>query len=146
MLGTGQEHEIITDAQDWHAFTARRLVGAEFRIAESELMGRSRARAEVAFARQVAMYLAHVVYSLSYADIAEAFGRERTTVAHACALVEDARDDAVLDERLDRVEERLKQLDSLRRNGGVIRPRAARPPAAVPASLRGLSAPGSDPA
>lgn len=101
--------------QDWHAFTARRLVAGEFKVSEQELMARSRARAEVAFARQVAMYLAHVVYSLSYNDIAAMFGRERSTVAHACAVVEDARDDIALDERLDKLEERLNQLDRLRR-------------------------------
>ena len=40
------------DAQDWHAFTARRLVAQEFRVAESALMQSSRATADVAFARQ----------------------------------------------------------------------------------------------
>lgn len=108
-------------AQDWHAFTARRLVATEFRVAESELMSASRARAEVAFARQVAMYLAHVVYSLSYNDIAVLFCRERSTVSHACALVEDARDDQALDERLDKLEQRLLQLDALRRGERVLR-------------------------
>ncbi|MBB4658531.1 helix-turn-helix domain-containing protein [Parvularcula dongshanensis] len=101
--------------QDWFAFTARRLVAAEFRIAESALASASRAKQEVAFARQVAMYLAHVCYQLTYQEVADAFGRERTTVSHACAVVEDARDEGNrLDERLCKLEERLRALAKLR--------------------------------
>lgn len=103
------------NAQDWHAFTARRLVAHEFRIAESALMQPTRATKDVAFARQIAMYLAHVVYSMSYNEVAQAFGRERSTVSHACARVEDARDDADFDERLCKIEQRLQQLDALRK-------------------------------
>ncbi|WOI53971.1 helix-turn-helix domain-containing protein [Parvularcula sp. LCG005] len=108
-------------AQDWHAFTARRLVANEFRIAESALLGQTRSTADIAQARQVAMYLAHVVYQLSYNDVAAAFGRERSTVSHACALVEDLRDDPAFDSRLDKLEERLQQLDRLRRGDRVER-------------------------
>ena len=100
-----------TETQDWFAFTARRVVGNAMGVAESELIGGSRARANVAFARQVAMYLAHVGYQLSYAEVADAFGRERTTVAHACRVVEDARDDgSAFDRLLDRLEGRLRDL------------------------------------
>lgn len=108
------EREEGGDALDWHAFTARRIVAGEFRVSEEELTAPSRARAEVAFARQVAMYLTHVVYQLTYHQVAEAFGRERTTVAYACAVVEDARDDAALDARLEKLEARLVHLDRLR--------------------------------
>ncbi len=45
-------------------------------------------------ARQVAMYLAHVVFGLSFSRVGICFGRDRTTVRHACRLVEDGRDDA----------------------------------------------------
>ncbi len=107
--------------QNWHAFTARRVVANEFRVAEAEMLKPSRSVAEVAFARQVAMYLAHVVYSLSYNEVAAAFGRERSTVAHACAIVEDARDDAVFEERMAKLEERLKKLDDVRQRGRVER-------------------------
>lgn len=108
-------------AQDWHAFTARRIVATEFKVAESELMAKTRAKARIAFARQVAMYLAHVVFSMSYNDIAAIFGRERSTVSHACAVVEDARDDKALDDLLDKLEDRLLRLDALRRGERTIR-------------------------
>lgn len=44
-------------------------------------------------ARQLAMYLAHVVFGLSLSRVGICFGRDRTTVRHACRLVEDERDD-----------------------------------------------------
>lgn len=100
--------------QDWFAFTARRLVGAEFRVAESDMAASNRAKAEIAFARQVAMYLAHTCYRLTYEEVAASFGRERSTVAHACALVEDRRDEgSPLCERLTKLEERMEGLAQL---------------------------------
>ena len=45
----------------------------------------------VAFGRQVAMYLAHVGFGLNLSQVGLAFGRDRTTVRHACVLVEDRR-------------------------------------------------------
>jgi chromosomal replication initiation ATPase DnaA len=43
------------------------------------------------------MYLAHVVFGLSYTRVGICFGRDRTTVRHACALIEDRRDDPALE-------------------------------------------------
>ncbi len=62
-------------------------------VSASRLRGRSRGRARAARARQVAMYLAHVVFGLSLSRVGVCFGRDRTTVRHACALIEDRRDD-----------------------------------------------------
>lgn len=42
--------------------------------------------------RQVGMYIAHVILSIPYGTIAIAFGKDRTTVAHACRVVEERRD------------------------------------------------------
>jgi hypothetical protein len=39
------------------------------------------------------MYLAHVAFGLSLTRVGVCFGRDRTTVRHACALIEDSRDD-----------------------------------------------------
>lgn len=73
------------------------LVGAALGIGRAELRARSRGRAAVAFARQTAMYLAHVHLGLSLSEVGRTFGRDRTTVAHACARVEDCRDDPKFD-------------------------------------------------
>lgn len=62
---------------------------------------RSRARhGRMSLARQIAMYLAHVAFSLSLTQTGRLFGRDRTTVAHACGVVEDLRDDPAIDKAL----------------------------------------------
>lgn len=58
--------------------------------------------------RQIAMYLSHVVLSVPYQGIATAFGRDRTTVVHACAVVEDRRDDAGYDHFVEQCERCVK--------------------------------------
>ena len=70
------------------------------------------ADALTAFARAFAMYLAHVTLALSYSEVGRHFGRDRTTVSHACARIEDARDDG----RVDRLMSQLEaSLDAWRR-------------------------------
>ena len=54
----------------------------------------------IAHARQVAMYLAHVGFGLSFEIVGQAFGRDRTTAAHACRAIEDCRDDIWFDCRV----------------------------------------------
>jgi Bacterial dnaA protein helix-turn-helix len=77
---------------------------AVFDVSPAALQARSRGAAPVAFARQIAIYLAHVVFGLNYRDAGRLFHRDRTTAAHACRLVEDRRDDPVIDDRLDLLE------------------------------------------
>lgn len=48
-------------------------------------------------ARHLAMYLAHTALSWTLARVGAAFGRDRTTVGHACRRVEDRRDDPGFD-------------------------------------------------
>lgn len=69
------------------------LVSTALGISLGELRGARRGRAAAAFARQTAMYLAHVQFGLTLTEVGRMFGRDRTTVAHACACVEDSRDD-----------------------------------------------------
>lgn len=73
----------------------------------------TRGRSRVAFARQVAMYLAHVSFGMTLTTVGQAFGRDRTTVAHACALVEDARDEPEIDRTLEMLESIVKRLAKL---------------------------------
>ncbi|HTO30862.1 MAG TPA: helix-turn-helix domain-containing protein [Pararhizobium sp.] len=54
--------------------------------------------------RQISMYVCHVVLQISLTDIGHAFGRDRTTVSHACNVVEDRRDDTAFDEFVSSVE------------------------------------------
>jgi hypothetical protein len=41
---------------------------------------------------------------LSLTDVGQIFARDRTTVAHACAVIEDRRDDPVFDRALELME------------------------------------------
>lgn len=75
------------------------VVANTFRLTRRDLRGSSRGEAPVAFARQVAMYVAHVWFAMSLTEVGRRFERDRTTVAHACRVVEDRRDDP----RIDRV-------------------------------------------
>ena len=70
---------------------------AAFAIPVGELTANTRRTSYIAFARQSAMYLAHVSFGLSYSEIGRGFGRDRTTAAYACRLVEDRRDDPAVD-------------------------------------------------
>lgn len=71
---------------------ASALVAASTGVPVEDILGRRRASAVVASARQLAMYLAHVGFGLSQADVARCFSRDRTTVAYACRRIEDRRD------------------------------------------------------
>lgn len=75
------------------------------------LRQRRRGPRPVALARQTAMYLAHIVFGLSYTRVGICFGRDRTTVRHACALIEDRRDDPACDIGLSALETALIALD-----------------------------------
>ena len=70
---------------------------AATRIPLAGLRAASRGRKSIALARQTAMYLAHVAFGLSLTRVGICFGRDRTTVRHACALIEDRRDDPALE-------------------------------------------------
>jgi chromosomal replication initiation ATPase DnaA len=79
-------------------------VAAVFAVRIGDLRSPTRSSPRAAFARQVAMYLAHVVCGLSLTAVGAAFARDRTTVAHACRLIEDARDDPSLDRLIEHLE------------------------------------------
>jgi hypothetical protein len=65
-------------------------------ITGHQAQGRNR-RFAVSHVRQIAIYVCHVVLQLKMSEIAIAFGVDRTTVGHACARVEDRRDDGGYD-------------------------------------------------
>jgi chromosomal replication initiation ATPase DnaA len=91
-------------------------VAAAFAIPVTELHAATRRPPAIALARQSAMYLAHVVFGLTLTDVGHAFGRDRTTAAYACELVEDRRDDPAFDAVLEALENAcgtlLRRLDA----------------------------------
>lgn len=75
-----------------------------FGVAKPILYASTRCEASAAHARQVAMYLAHVGCGLTFTDVGRLFGRDRTTVTHACSVIEDKRDDRTFDDTLNLLE------------------------------------------
>jgi hypothetical protein len=75
-----------------------------FAIGPDHLWIHTRGSPPAAFARQVAMYLAHVSCGLTFTQVGHLFARDRTTVAHACIVVEDRRDEVPFDRALDLLE------------------------------------------
>lgn len=57
-----------------------KLISTEYRISIPLIMHNSRCRAKTARARQLAMYLSHVVLGQSLTSIGIVFHRDRTTV------------------------------------------------------------------
>ncbi|MBX9579185.1 MAG: hypothetical protein K2X87_02665, partial [Gemmataceae bacterium] len=78
-----------------------RRVAAAFGVSERELLGVSRLR-RVLVPRQVAMYLLRAVCGLSLPRVGAAFGKDHSTVLHACRKIE-------ADEELRGEAERLRQ-------------------------------------
>ncbi len=93
-------------------------VSQVFGVAYSDLRKSTRGRAPVALARQVAMYLAHVADGRTLTDVGKLFSRDRTTVSHACAVVEDRRDDPSFDYALELLERIIHALAAQRTMSG----------------------------
>jgi chromosomal replication initiation ATPase DnaA len=102
-----------TDDPIRHAALARLAevaVAAVAHVPAEKLRSPLRGRRRIALARQTAMYLAHVVFGLTLTRVGICFGRDRTTVRHACALIEDRRDDPALEFALSALEAGLRAL------------------------------------
>jgi chromosomal replication initiation ATPase DnaA len=91
-------------AQDVTWRIVEHAVMKAFSVGVGDINTGSWGAARAAHARQVAMYLAHVACHHSYTEVGRMVNRDRTTVAHACAVVEDGRDDPVFDQTLDNLE------------------------------------------
>lgn len=76
---------------------AANVVSYALGIPAESIVDDARGCSQTAFARQLAMYLCHVAFELSLSRVASAFGRDRSTVAHACHAIEDRRDEDQFD-------------------------------------------------
>ncbi|MCB1424699.1 MAG: chromosomal replication initiator DnaA [Brucellaceae bacterium] len=80
------------------------LAAELFNVPGRELRAPGRNVTAVVRVRQLAMYVAHVALQLTMGEVGKGFGRDRTTVVHACHLIEDLRDDADFDAVASRLE------------------------------------------
>ena len=88
---------------------AKEIVCEAYGLPHASLMTIEKRGAELARARQIAMYLSHVVGQLTLYEVAELFHRDRSTVSHACISIEDSRDSPVLEMQLEYMEKRLRE-------------------------------------
>ncbi|OYZ80187.1 MAG: hypothetical protein B7Y12_07900, partial [Rhizobiales bacterium 24-66-13] len=70
---------------------ARLLAAAFVHVPPQDLEG-TRGRAPVTLARHVALYVAHVTLGVPRGAVADHFGRDRTSIAYACARMEQRRE------------------------------------------------------
>ena len=84
------------------------VVAHAYGVTIDELRAPKRGARRAALARQVAMYLAHVVFSMNMASVARGFGRDRSTAFHAIQRVEEMREDPELNRTLGWLEATLR--------------------------------------
>lgn len=102
-----------TQLDERRARLAVGMVEYALKLAPNTVLEPKRGTADIAYARQIAMYAVYVGFGISLARVANAFGRDRSTVAYACHQIEDRRDDPSLDTWLDRLDATLKQAATL---------------------------------
>ena len=73
------------------------LTGEMAMIAGDRAPLRRNRRRTLCHTRQIAMYVCHVALQIPQGDVGAAFGKDRSTVGYACAVVEDRRDDEAFD-------------------------------------------------
>lgn len=93
---------------DHEVFVLTQLVAQERGVSMTKLLRRSRGSGRAASARQLAIYLSHVLLERPQDVVAALFSRDRTTVTHAVQAVEDRRDTPELEQEIARIEARLE--------------------------------------
>ncbi len=128
---TGAAPEVGGAEREHQRIWIEEAIAASFQIDPEVLRQPTRGRAQVALARQVAMYLAHIICTLSLTEVGEMFDRDRTTVAHACAVIEGRRDDPDFDRAMELLEEVVEGLvrKDMRARGHMAGPKIGELPA-----------------
>ncbi|WDI32226.1 helix-turn-helix domain-containing protein [Hyphococcus flavus] len=102
---------------------SKEVVCEAYGIPHAELLANDRRSIGLAKARQVAMYLSHVIGRLTLNEVAIEYYRDRSTVSHACINVEDSRDSPVIEMQLDFMERRLRDRLEALCEAGLLQPR-----------------------
>ena len=84
--------------------SVRQMVAELIMLFGDRVLCRRDRRRMACHVRQISMYVCHVALRIPLADIGTALGRDRTTVSHACNVVEDRRDDVAFDEFVSAIE------------------------------------------
>lgn len=106
--------------RDPEASALLKSVAAERRVPLYQILSSERGPNAAAHARQMAMYLVHVLLGRPQDVVGEIFGRQRTTVHHACRSIEDLRDVPAVDEQIERIETRFARALSVAEHGNAV--------------------------
>jgi len=104
-----QPHPKIIARQTHQAGLVIAAVALEFGVTEPDLIDPPKATPHLRFTRQIAMYLINTVYELNPSHIARIFSKDRSTVTHAFKVIEECREDPVLDMKIIHLENFLRQ-------------------------------------
>lgn len=85
------------------AYLAAALVGYALGLKTQKILTCDRGSPVHARARHIAMYLAYAGLGMSMTRVAIGFGRDKSTAARACRLVEDYREDPDFDTWIDQL-------------------------------------------
>ncbi|MEM1037401.1 MAG: helix-turn-helix domain-containing protein [Pseudomonadota bacterium] len=100
--------DVIGDRRQ--AYLVGHVVSYVLGVKGIEIMASGRGSRLASKGRQLSMYLAHVSLGWSIGRVADAFRRDRSTVSHACQLIEYERDDEAVDHWICEMEESLLKL------------------------------------
>jgi len=90
--------------RDQEAYRLTRAVGRSRKVSLRAMLANERGSAEAAAARQLAMYLIHVLLGRPQDVVGTLFGRHASTVSHACRVIEDLRDRPPLEAEIAAIE------------------------------------------
>jgi chromosomal replication initiation ATPase DnaA len=90
-MGTFQDPAIFLTSQ--RVGLAQAIAAQIYAVTAAELQGRTRGRPRAARARQIAIHLASSVFGMDQKQLAAAFGRDRSTICHACNLIARLREE-----------------------------------------------------
>lgn len=96
------------------------LVAYALGLRAEAVIGPGRGTPVEARARHIAMYLTYTGCEMSLARVARAFGRDRSTVAHACQLIEEYREDPDFDTWVDQLATGLRSVALLASGSGEV--------------------------
>lgn len=96
--------DAVFDHDSANCLFVEATISTVFNVSADALRAPTRSCADIALARQVAMYVMHVVFGWSLTNVGRRFGRDRTTAGYACRRIEDHRDDPVFDSTLTAIE------------------------------------------
>lgn len=92
-----EEEEFNPQRDEDKAYLAAALVGYALGLKTEAILSGDRGKPVHSRARHIAMYLAYAGLGLSLSRLSAAFRRDRSTIARACRIVEDYREDTDFD-------------------------------------------------